>query len=232
MEIGFDVISDLNLSPEESFNWEGKPTSLYCIVAGNVSSDLRTVLQTLAHLCKQYQGVFYTPGPLEYKDCDDINARTHKILSVCSKINNLAVLHHNVVIIDGVAILGANGWGIDPLQESVAAQLQIDAHRIEDTAYLHKSLEKLQRHLDVKKIMIVTNAVPHRNLYFNEEPEFLETTLPLVASLVSDTESKVSNWVFGTYEKIVDTTINNINYSNNPYLKRNPYWAKRVSVEF
>jgi hypothetical protein len=232
MEIGFDVISDLNLSPEESFNWEGKPTSLYCIVAGNVSSDLRTVLQTLAHLSKQYQGVFYTPGSLEYEDCDDINARTHDILSMCSKIRNLAVLHHNVVIIDGVAILGANGWGTDLLQEDDMAHPQIDVHRMEDTAYLHKSLEKLQRHLDVKKILIVSSAVPHRNLYFNEEPEFIGGILPLVASLVSDTESKVSNWVFGTQEKIVDTTINNINYCNNPYLKRNPYWAKRVSVEF
>jgi|694.fasta_scaffold109587_3 hypothetical protein len=232
MEIGFDVISDLNLSPEESFNWEGKSTSLYCIVAGNVSSDLRTVLQTLAHLSKQYQGVFYTPGSLEYEDCDDINARTHDILSVCSKIHNLAVLHHNVVIIDGVAILGANGWGKDLLQEDDMAHSQIDMHRMEDTAYLHKSLEKLQRHLDVKKILVVSSAVPHRNLYFNEEPEFISGILPLVASLVSDTESKVSNWVFGTHEKIVDTTINNINYCNNPYLKRNPYWAKRVTVEF
>lgn len=232
MEIGFDIISDLNLSTEESFNWEGKSTSLYCIVAGNVSHDLRTVLQTLAHLCKQYQGVFYTPGTLEYKDCGDINARTHNILSICSNINNLAILHHNIVIIDGVAILGANGWGVDSLEVSIPEQVQIDVHRMEDTAYLHKSLEKLQRHLDVKKIMIVTNAVPHINLYFNEEPKFLETTLPLVASLVSDTESKVSHWVFGTYEKIVDTTLNNINYSNNPYMKRNPYWAKRVSVEF
>lgn len=232
MEIGFDVISDLNLSPEESFNWEGKSTSLYCIVAGNVSSDLRTVLQTLAHLCKQYQGVFYTPGSLEYKNCNDINARTEQILHVCSKVNNLAVLHHNVVIIDGVAILGANGWGTDPLQEHVTAQLQIDVHRMEDTAYLHKSLEKLQRHLDVKKILVVSSAVPHRDLYFNEEPEFVGGILPLVASLVSDTESKVGNWVFGTHEKIVDTTINNINYSNNPYLKRNPYWAKRVTIEF
>ena len=115
MEIGFDIISDLNLSTEESFNWEGKSTSLYCIVAGNVSHDLRTVLQTLAHLCKQYQGVFYTPGTLEYKDCGDINARTHNILSICSDINNLAILHHNIVIIDGVAILGANGWGVDSL---------------------------------------------------------------------------------------------------------------------
>ena len=50
--IGFDLISDLNLSPEDSFNWEGKATSLYCIIAGNISEDLRTIKQTLSHLSK------------------------------------------------------------------------------------------------------------------------------------------------------------------------------------
>jgi hypothetical protein len=35
MKIGFDLISDLNLSPNDSFNWENKATSLYCIIAGN-----------------------------------------------------------------------------------------------------------------------------------------------------------------------------------------------------
>ena len=45
-DIGFDIISDLNLQPDDSFNWENKATSLYCIVAGNNSSDLRTVIQS------------------------------------------------------------------------------------------------------------------------------------------------------------------------------------------
>jgi len=223
MEISFDVISDLRLDPEDSFNWEGKPTSLYCLVAGNVSSDLRTVLQTLAHLSKLYQGVFYIPGTLEYADATDIEVRTEHILNVCSKIKNLAVLHHNVVIIDGVAVLGANGWGdID----------DNDAARIADITYLHKGIEKLQRHLDVKKIILLTNAVPDKELYFGQAPEFSDYTIPLIAALASDTEYKVSHWIFGTYDKTVDTNIGNINYVNNSYYNRNPYWAKRIKVEF
>lgn len=230
MEIGFDVISDLKLSPDDSFNWEGKATSLYCIVPGNVSSDLRTVLQTLAHLCKQYQGVFYVPGNEEYKNVDNIESRTEKLIEICSKIPNLAVLHHNVVIIDGVAVLGVNGWGAD--DDSPIKQLQVDAARLTDLAYLNKSIEKLQMHLDVKKILVVSSAVPNVDLYFGQAPEYLNFTLPLVTALSADTEHKVSHWAYGTYDKIVDTTINNINYVNNSYFKKNPYWAKRINIEF
>ena len=52
MNIGFDVISDLNLDAEDSFDWEGKATSLYLIIAGNISSDLRVIHQTLVHLSR------------------------------------------------------------------------------------------------------------------------------------------------------------------------------------
>lgn len=229
MEIGFDVISDLELGPEDSFNWEGKPTSLYCLVAGNISSDIRTIFQTLAHLSKQYQGVFYTPGVLEYKDATDIDVRTEHIINVCSKIKNLAVLHHNVVIIDGVAVLGANGWSETnfPLE----LQMHVDSARLEDTAYLLKGIEKLQMHLDVKKILIVTSAVPDKNLYFGQAPEFVNETVPLIKALLADTESKVSHWIFGTYDKTVDAHIGQINFVNNSYFNKNPYWAKRITIE-
>ena len=57
IDIGFDIIGNLNLEPNDSFNWIDKPTSLYCILTGNVSSDMKTVTQTLVHLSQQYQGV-------------------------------------------------------------------------------------------------------------------------------------------------------------------------------
>lgn len=231
MDIGFDVISDLRLNPEECFNWEGKQTSLYCLVPGNISSDLRTVLQTLAHLSKLYQGVFYTPGSLEYSDTADITVRTEHIVNICSKIKNVAVLHHNVVLIDGVAVIGANGWGVDS-NDFPDISTQIDNARIEDIAYLYKGIEKLQRHLDVKKILVITNAVPDKSLYFGQEPEFLQHTIPIINALETDTEQKVSHWVYGTYDKTVDTTRNNISFVNNGYYKKSPYWAKRITVNF
>jgi hypothetical protein len=232
MEIGFDLISDLNLAPDENFNWEGKATSLYCIVAGNVSSDLRTVFQTLAHLCRFYQGVFYTIGPLEYDGVKNLEIRTNEILALCKKIPNLAVLHHHVVIIDGIAILGANGWEVNTVDLDIDDLYQVQRARLEDIAYLNKSVEKLQKHLDVKKVFLVTNAVPKKQLYFGEVPKQVENqTLQLDYCLGNDTEMKVSHWAFGSYDKVVDTTLHNVNYINNSYFKRKPYWAKRINIK-
>ena len=228
-DIGFDNVSDLNLSPDDSFNCEGKATSLYCLVAGNVSSDSRTIVQTLAHLSRFYQGVFYVPGMLEYQNCNDINDRTDELEEILSPVKNVVILHHNVVIIDGVAIIGANGWNTAG-NTNTLKDISYTAARFEDMAYLNKSIEKLQKHLDVKRIIVVSNAVPSSELYFRETPEIVESQIPLCASLISDTEHKVRHWVFGSYDKTADTYIDDINYINNPYLHVNPYWAKRITV--
>jgi hypothetical protein len=76
----------------------------------------------------------------------------------------------------------------------------------------------------------VSNSVPKKELYFGEVPDYYDEQVQLDFGLNADTESKVTNWVFGTYEKIVDTTLNNINYVNNPYYKIKPYWAKRITI--
>lgn len=231
MNIGFDIISDLNLLPNENFNWEGKATSLYCLVAGNISSDLRTILQTLAHLSRFYQGVFYTIGSLEYDGVDDLNSRTEEILAITKKIPNVAVLYHHVVIIDGVAILGANCWEPSADENNFDIIDQVKRARLEDIAYLRRSVEKLQKHLDVKKILLVSHATPKIELYFGEHPKELnDRQLYPDYCIEGDSEDKISHWVFGSYNKTVDTTIDNVNYVNNGYFKRKPYWAKRISV--
>lgn len=228
MHIGFDVISDLNLSPEDSFNWEGKATSLYCVIAGNISNDLRTIRQTLLHLSKLYQGIFYIIGTLEYETATDIQQRSDEIFKLCATIKNVAVLHHHVVIIDGIAVVGANGWYDAKHQH--ASDLELEGHRHEDLSYLKSTLERLQRHLDVKKIFVVSHSVPGPGLYFGEAPSTTETHLSLDLLLGVDTEKKITHWAYGTYGKVVDTTINGVNYVNNSYYKRKPYWAKRVEI--
>lgn len=228
--IGFDLISDLNLSPEDSFNWEGKATSLYCLIAGNISDDLRTIKQTLSHLSKYYQGIFYTLGSLEYHNNPDIHKRTEEIYKTCRTIRNLAIMHHHVVVIDGIAIIGANGWYGDSIIEAEHVNEILKVNRNEDILYLKTTIERLQKHLDVKKIVVVSNSVPSIDLYFGEHPESVNSQLNLSIALVADTENKVSHWLYGTYGKIVDTNINNINYVNNSCYKRNNYWAKRIEV--
>jgi len=229
MEIGFDVISDLNLGPDDSFNWEGKVTSLYCIVAGNISSDLRTIWQTLLHLSRLYQGVFYVIGSLEYKDSDDFEATTKAIQRLGTKIHNVAILEHHVVILDGLALVGCNGWSNDQKYFDGSFEFRALNKKLEDAKYLKNSISKLQTHLDVKKIMVVTSTIPKKELYFGELPDN-DDELYLDLCLDEDTEVKITKWVFGTHKKIVDTTIDNVNYINNPYTAK-PYWAKRVNIE-
>lgn len=231
MKIGFDIISDLNLSPNDSFNWENKATSLYCVIPGNISSDLRTIGQTLAHLSRFYQGVFYCLGSLEYDGVEDLEARTNEILRLCERFKKVAVLHHHVVIIDGIAILGCNGWYGNTLPTDLSTEANVRTARNEDLYYMIHSIEKLQKHLDVIKILMVTNSVPSPELYFGEIPKSIEELPPMDMVLYADTQVKTTHWVFGTQEKIVDTTLNGINYVNNPKFSRNPYWAKRIDIE-
>jgi hypothetical protein len=105
-EIGFDIIGELHINPNDSFNWENKASSLYCIVTGNVSSDLRVVVQVLAHLAKYYQGVFYVPGMLEYETSENVHDRANEIAQICSRIPNVILLHQSVIVIDGVGVMG------------------------------------------------------------------------------------------------------------------------------
>ena len=228
MKIGFDVISDLNLLPDEQFSWEGKATSLYCIIAGNISNDLRTIHQTLLHLSHFYQGVFYTAGTLEYEGVSNISTRTDELVKLCKTIRNLAYLHNHVVIIDGVAIVGINGWYDINFNYTLLNSAAIESERYEDIGYLSNTLEKLQLHLDVKKIIIVSHSPPGPELYFGQVPDQIETIPSLQLALIKDLENKITHWIYGKYDKTVDTVIDNINYVNNSYYKRNPYWAKRI----
>jgi hypothetical protein len=227
MEIGFDLISDLYLDPEENFNWEGKATSLYCIVAGNISSDTRTIFQTLSHLSKFYQGVFYVPGLLEYEYSLDHEQRTKELSSIIKKLPKVALLYHHVVVIDGIAILGANGWSADREDD---IDINLIKSRLDDIAYLNKSVSKLQTHLDVKKILVITSCIPRRQLYFGKIPDHVEDHIYPDYCLTSDTELKITNWAFGSFETDVDTVYNGVHYANNPYLKKRPYWAKRITI--
>lgn len=228
--IGFDVISDLNLSPDDSFNWEGKATSLYCIIPGNISNNLRVIKQTLIHLSRFYQGIFYIPGTLEYENVPTLTDRSDELQRICASIKNVASLHNHVVVIDGVAILGSNGWYDNKTTDNPIFNIEKDIQRQEDYIYLSKTLTRLQLHLDIKKIVMVTNSVPGPALFFGEQPENLETTVYPQMVLGNDSESKISHWVYGTYDKTVDATLDSIHYVSNPYFNRKPYWAKRIEV--
>lgn len=232
MKIGFDVISDLNLDAEEEFDWEGKPTSLYLIIAGNISDNLRVVHQTLLHLSRLYQGVFYISGSLEHESMHYVKHRHEELARLCKTMSNVAYLHKHVVIINGVAILGCNGWYGNKIELSTDLEkLHLHAQNIDDGQYLTMSLEKLQLHLDVKRIVLVTHSAPSPELFFGEVPSNISEHFALKHALDSDTEMKVTHWVYGSYHKNVDTVIENITYINNSKFNTEPYWPKRIDIE-
>jgi hypothetical protein len=232
MPLGFDVISDLNLDPDETFDFSGKASSLYCLIPGNVSGDMRCVRQTLLHLAQFYQGVFYSPGNLEYSGVTNIDGRTKELAKICRTIKNVALLHNHVVVIDGVAVLGANcHYGDFKRGQTVdIADLKREVQLFEDISYLGGTIERLQLYQDVKKIVVLTNAVPGQALFFGQEPEDAIAPLYPDICLNNDTEHKITHWVYGSYETTTDTTIGDVRYVNNAYGKRKPYWPMRINV--
>jgi hypothetical protein len=229
MNIGFDIISDLWLDDISQFNWEGKPTSLYCIISGNITSDLGLLHKIFLHLSKCYQGIFYIDGTLEHTLLRDKQSVINEISAICTSIPNVVYLHNNVVVIEGIAIVGLNGWNeYNALTDE--EKFQVKVNRYDDLLYLDKTIEKLQLHIDVKKIVITSNSVPNTELYFGEQPESLKNEVDLDNILSNDTEQKITHWVFGSHKKIVDTNKNGINYLNNPMYDSNPYYAKRIDI--
>jgi len=228
MDISFDIISDLNLSEDDKFDWDDKVTSLFCIVAGNISDDLKIIQKTLTHLSTLYQGVFYIDGALENTDLELRNQLVSELHKICKSINNTVYLHNNIIIFNGVAIIGMNGWYGNHNEYTLSDNFAIESMRRDDLVYLYNTIKRLQIHVDVKNIIVVSNSVPDKKLYFHEMDGFIDDISPSIA-LKPDTEKKVRTWVFGTYNKMVDTNIDGVNYVSNPKRQEKNYWAKRIT---
>ncbi len=177
-----------------------------------------------------YQGVFYIDGGLEHPDLLTRNDKTDELQKICSTINNTVYLYSEVVIMNGIAIIGINGWYGNYPVVTLADDLLIETYRREDLVYLRNLIKKLQLHVDVKDIIVLSSSVPNKQLYFGEISGVMDDLCPTLC-LATDTEKKIKHWAFGTYGKKVDTTINDINFVSNPYLKDEPYWASRIEIE-
>jgi predicted phosphodiesterase len=258
--MNFDLISDIHRETWQDFDWEGQPTSQYCIVAGDVARDRTLVLDTLKHLSKFYLGVFYVDGNDEHKDyAEDLTTSYNELTELISPMENVIYLHDNVVVMNGIAILATNGWwsyDFDPsldLEQSVTwlqhkdkisqmAAIGINATAYRDAGYMSNSVAKLQAYQDVKSIIIVTHTVP--------TPEIIKHDLQLVDSwrfnsmgnsriqdaIKEDCENKIKLWCFGHYHRPVDTVIDGIRYVSNPRgrgdteYSQSAYYPKRITI--
>jgi hypothetical protein len=197
----------------------------------------------LKHLANCYAAVFYIDGNDEHTyNFHRIGESYQELARSIDRLNRVTYLQDNVIVIDGVAILGTNGWWGYDLDENINRDdckqhmtdwyakimpgFEINPEEISDmsrrdVAYLINSVRRLQTHNDVKKIVIVTHTVPGAHL-IRHDLELANTTqfnhmgnrlMHLVHT--NDTERKINTWCFGHYHGNVDKTIEGIRFVNN-----------------
>jgi predicted phosphohydrolase len=240
MSFAFDLISDLHLeSWGDQFDWSNKATSTFCVVAGDIARDRGYVINTLTHLSQCYQAVFYIDGNDEhYHQLNELSISYAELVEEIKHIPNVVYLQDNVVVVDGIAIVGTNGWwgfdfdlNIDPAQVdqwcqetyklSSATTKSIARHAENDATYMISSIKRLQMHQDVKKIVIVTHTVPDPQLIAHDIE--LDGSMRfnvmgnryMMQALGVDTERKIHTWCFGHYHGAVDQVRSNVRFVNN-----------------
>ncbi len=267
MTMTFDLISDLHLeSWNEELNFSGQATSPVCVVAGDVARDHVLVKKFLKHLSECYAAVFYIDGNDEHRfQLGDLGASYSKLNQAIRRIPRMTYLQDNVVVIDGVAILGTNGWWGFDLDESIDSEgskqwmkdryearhpeVVVDTQMIHDAsrtdaAYLVSSIQRLQTHQDVKKIVIVTHTVPEAGLIQHDIDLAGKYDFNCMGNRLmhlvhtNDTERKIHTWCFGHYHGTVDRMLNGIRYVNNCRGRSNTphrnhvYYPKRIEINW
>jgi predicted phosphohydrolase len=262
MQFAFDLISDLHVESWDDFDWAGQATSQICIVAGDVARDHTALKQTLTHLGRCYQAVLYIDGNEEHKNhWDTLGSNFRNIAKMLTPIKNVVYLQDNVIIMNGVAILGTNGWWSWDFDADTDAedskywfrdhyQCQrivvdaIDHMAYSDAGYLESSVKKLQTVPDVSRIVIVTHTVPGYDLVSHDIDLNGTHRINTMGNsmmqqvLAADTENKISHWCFGHYHGSVDRTHNEIRYVNNcrgrgdTAYRQVAYYPKRIEINF
>lgn len=263
MTFAFDLISDLHVETwGGQLDWSGRATSPVCVVAGDVARDRTTVLRTLRHLGQCYQAVFYIDGNDEHTDSlGDLNTSYSDLARKIARIPNVVYLQDNVIVIDGVAILGTNGWwGFDfdlsidsessaewykdKFELSSSAVRSIAKMATTDSLYMGTSIKRLQTHRDVKKIVMVTHTVPDPALISHDlalEGQLRMNTMGnrlMMQALALDTENKIDTWCFGHYHGSVDQVRSGIRFVNNcrgradTQYAQHVYHPRRIVIDF
>jgi predicted phosphodiesterase len=253
MDVTFDLISDLHIDTwEEQFTWEGKPTSLYAVVAGDVTRDRSLLRPALTELGKHYKVVMFVDGNDEHRwTLDDLGDSYKTLNDELTDIPNVVWLQDNSLVIDGVAFVGTNGWTTfnfdeelsyadskrwyeDRYKISMFAGQNIEAMAMSDAGHLCKMVSKLQTHPDIQKIVVVSHFVPDIRLV-NHDIDLqgshgLNCTgnVFLTRCLEEDHEQKIDTWVFGHYHNDVDKFLDGVRYTNNCRGRSGTNWCKTV----
>lgn len=222
MKISFDVVSDLHLATDENFDWQGRASSLYCIVCGNITTDLKVLKSVLLNLASCYHCVFYIPGKLEFQEATSISDRLLELALMCKSTNNLVLMYNHVCVVDGVALVAAIGdYGeIGILDENYSSL---------DYMYLQNSISRLQKHKDVRNIVCITSHVPTTELYCGIMPQTDNFILDFTSNIRYDTEKKIKYWIYGSGVDSSEQKIDDITFISNPGYTT-PYYPIRMLI--
>lgn len=261
MKLAFDIISDLHLDEWPDFDWTNQATSPFCIIAGDTARDRELLVQGLEHISQQYQQTFVIDGNEEHRwTYNDLGESYASLKAQIDNIPDVTYLHNNIIIMEGVALVGTCGWytmNNDPRFSVETVKQGIEAHygfgrdvsdnieqlAIDDARYLNGTVEKLQRYPDVKNIVIATHFLPYAR--FIEHNKQLSESYVLNASVnlyaptcfQEDTERKISHWIYGHYHGTTKTDqIEYTKFITNPHGRRNSDWHQNpyfpVRIEF
>lgn len=264
MQFAFDLISDLHVETwPETFDWSGQATSPFCVVAGDIGKNQDQVIEALQNISQNYQAVFYIDGNDEHKyQMSQLGISYANLSNKIKRIKNCVYLQDNVVVVNGVAFLAANGWWGFDLDSDIPVEVSrqwweddmtkhnytIDAETVRrmsvvDADYIIKSIKRLQRHNDVKKIVVITHTVPNieiieHDLSIQKQPKFncLGNSL-MNRALDLDTEKKIHTWCFGHYHGPVDQYHRGVRYVNNcrgrgdTVYRQVAYFPKRIVLD-
>ena len=251
MTFAFDLISDLHVETWDNFDWTGQATAPYCVVAGDVARDRGQLIATLTHLGECYRGgVFYVDGNEEHKNqLDDLGSSYRDLAQDIEAIPNVVYMQDNVVIVNGVALLGTNAWwtyDFDPIinvEDSIqhiqdhfgitnSAATSIMGVAYNDAAYMINSIKKLQTHKEVGAIVVVSHTVPAPWI-INHDPDLVDTwrfngmgNSHISRAIDEDTEHKIRMWCFGHYHRPVNQQFGGIDYVSNPRGRGNTAWRQ------
>jgi len=256
MKITFDLISDLHLDDIDNCDWSNKGTSLFCIVAGNISNKRDVLLEFLDELKDHYEAVFYIDGPLDHESYKgDFASSYENLIEGIELIDKVIFLHENIIVLNGVTLIGTNGWttfdftsnyDIDSTIQFLQDQditsedhaTEIFKMAITDQHYMYNSVETCQTIEECNSVLVVTNSVPHPEFIAHNE-DYNETILGatignngITDCIHNDKQSLIKTWIFGKFPEDLDFDVNGIRFVNNPKpaYTDDTYFPKRIEI--
>lgn len=240
----FDLISDLHIDqwPKDAqINFRGLGTSLTCVVAGDVSRDLKVTRDFLLRLADSYHAVIFVDGNHEHKPSyDKIVANCEWLERELDKSSNITYLWDSTCVVDNTAFVGANGWWTFDYLEPVVPRIEcIDAfcyhedltnltaveiwdNAVENSEFLGNIVSDFNRVDKIEEIIVVTHTPPRKDL-FDLSPDLSMSDLgklhnsSIQDALLRDTKKKITTWCFGHYHsEAVDKRVDGIRYVSHP----------------